>query len=182
MSPEGDDALNGKFRLGNHPSEKNRGFPTAWKLQEFHPFRFGLKQKGLKWCIFAAIPGDVDSLSRNSCKIAAIPSTRSSPRRQRCLQKAIMPPEGDDAPRIRRGLLDPVKSSRWEVYVDFSPLHFLYSGARLSLENILSAKIWLCKWTSQPLRKKQGFSTSLEYTSISGRCRPDYDGTSQKHG
>ncbi len=29
MSPEGDDALNAKFRFGTHPSEKNRGFPTA---------------------------------------------------------------------------------------------------------------------------------------------------------
>ncbi|NGP58518.1 hypothetical protein FLT15_08960 [Paenibacillus thiaminolyticus] len=37
MSPEGDDALNAKFRLGTHPSEKNRGFPTAWLLQESHP-------------------------------------------------------------------------------------------------------------------------------------------------
>ncbi|PZM62885.1 hypothetical protein, partial [Paenibacillus dendritiformis] len=35
MSPEGDDALNAKFRLGTHPSEKNKGFPTAWILQDF---------------------------------------------------------------------------------------------------------------------------------------------------
>ena len=29
MSPEGDDALNAKFRLGNHPSEKKQGFSNS---------------------------------------------------------------------------------------------------------------------------------------------------------
>ncbi|MCY9628778.1 hypothetical protein M5W89_03300, partial [Paenibacillus thiaminolyticus] len=38
MSPEGDDALNAKLRLGNHPSEKNRGFPTACVYAGFRQF------------------------------------------------------------------------------------------------------------------------------------------------
>ncbi|MDU5146145.1 MAG: hypothetical protein E6230_28770 [Paenibacillus dendritiformis] len=38
MSPEGDDALNAKFRIGTHPPKK-RGFPTAWWMQQFSLFR-----------------------------------------------------------------------------------------------------------------------------------------------
>ncbi|MCY9610945.1 hypothetical protein M5W83_27755, partial [Paenibacillus thiaminolyticus] len=80
---------------------------------------------------------DVDSLSQNSCKIAAISATRSSPGRQGCFQQATMPPVNKDASKRRRcpqdptRLLDPVNQAVEKVQGIFLFLFFQNTASNI---------------------------------------------------